>query len=155
MKNEKRSNLILMNEVSNNWHLDKDRRVLFPYLIGAHGHVLVFLEDESNNWKLFLALNIRDNKNMTVDTYKQYSNCTAIFVSSILFIWKTNRREKGIIRYLSDYFSGPLDHFYRGDQLKCIGFTIICQSLNQRSTGTFPTDHSEEEIRFENSWDGP
>ena len=42
MRNEKRSNLILMNEVSNNWHLDKDRHILFPYLIGAHGHVLVF-----------------------------------------------------------------------------------------------------------------
>ena len=77
-----------MNEVSNNWHLDKDRRILFPYLIGAHGHVLVFLEVDSHHSKLFLALNTQDNKNMTVDTYKQYSNCTAIFTPIIFLIWK-------------------------------------------------------------------
>ena len=99
-----------MNDISNNWHLDKDRHILFPYLIGAHGHVLVFLDVDSNHLKWFLALNIQDKENMTVDTYKQYSNCTAIFVSIILFIWKTNRREKGIIRYLSDFFK-PLDQF--------------------------------------------
>ena len=72
--------------------------------LGAHGYVLVFLDVDSNHLKWFLALNIQDKENMTVDTYKQYSNCTAIFVPIIFFIWKTNQREKGIIRYLSDFF---------------------------------------------------
>ena len=111
-----------MNEVSNNWHLDKDRRVLFPYLIGAHGHVLVFLEDESNNWKLFLALNIRDNKNMTVDTYKQYSNCTAIFVSSILFIWKLTEEKKEL--------SGIYPIIFPGRSIIFIGVTNWSASVS-------------------------